>query len=116
MKKYLHCLKKRSSRQKENGPKGYAFMAHTGPAVIRHTLDTNGDRLEHIANYDVLLRKILGVHVEKFGIEETAFAYQTLVDNVSMIDDELWHQINLLVVEYGHNRLNPHCSPFCFNC
>ncbi len=74
-------------------------------AVIRHTLDTNWDRLEHIANYDRLLRKILGIHVEKFGIEETEFAYQTIVDNVSLIDEALLLQINTLVVEHGHNLL-----------
>jgi hypothetical protein len=38
-------------------------------------------------------------------MEETAFAYQTIVDNVSMIDDDLLHQINLLVVEHGHKLL-----------
>jgi transposase, IS5 family len=74
-------------------------------AVVRHSLDTNWDRLEHIANYDVLLRKILGVHVEKFGIEDMEFAYQTIVDNVSLIDDELLREINLLVVKHGHNLL-----------
>ena len=91
--------------KKKTGRKGMDLWHILVLAVIRHTLDTNWDRLEHIANYDVLLRKILGVHVEKFGIEQTAFAYQTIVDNVSMIDEDLLHQINLLVVEYGHNLL-----------
>ena len=91
--------------KKKTGRKGMDLWHILVLAVIRHTLDTNWDRLEHIANYDVLLRKILGIHVEKFGIEEIEFAYQTIVDNVSLIDDELLHQINLLVVEHGHNLL-----------
>jgi hypothetical protein len=33
------------------------------------------------------------------------FAYQTIVDNVSMIDEDLLKEINLLVVEHGHNLL-----------
>jgi len=33
------------------------------------------------------------------------FVYQTIVDNVSLVDEELLHQINLLVVEQGHNLL-----------
>ncbi len=74
-------------------------------AVIRHTLDTNWDRLEDMANHHKLLRQVLGIHVEKFGIEETEFSYQTIVDNVSLIDDDLLHQINLMVVEHGHNLL-----------
>ena len=74
-------------------------------AIIRHTLDTDWDRLEDLANYHKLLRQVLGIHVEKFGIEETSFAHQTIVDNVSLIDDELLLQINLLVVQHGHNLL-----------
>lgn len=74
-------------------------------AVVRHTLDTNWDRLEHIANNDLLLRRILGVYVEKFGIKEQEFHYQTIVDNVSLIDQELLIQINELVVRHGHDLL-----------
>lgn len=91
--------------KKKTGRKGMDLWHILVLAVIRHTLDTNWDRLEHIANYDVLLRKILGVHVEKFGIEEIEFAYQTMIDNVSLIDDELLRQINLMVIEHGHNLL-----------
>lgn len=74
-------------------------------AVVRHTLDTNWDRLEHVANNDKLTRKILGIHVDKFGIEEDEFFYQTIVDNVSLINEELLQKINALVVEHGHNLL-----------
>jgi transposase, IS5 family len=93
------------SNKKKTGRKGMDLWHILVLAVIRHTLDTNWDRLEHIANYDTLLRKILGVHVEKFGIEEVEFAYQTIVDNVSLIDDQLLLQINQLVVAHGHNLL-----------
>ncbi len=91
--------------KKKTGRKGMDLWHILVLAVVRHTLDTNWDRLEHIANYDTLLRKMLGIHVEKFGIEETVFAYQTIVDNVSLIDEELLHQINLMVVEEGHHLL-----------
>ena len=91
--------------KKKTGRKGMDLWHILVLAVIRHTLDTNWDRLEDMANYHKLLRQILGVHVEKFGIEEIEFAYQTIVDNVSLIDDDLLHQINLLVVEHGHNLL-----------
>ena len=74
-------------------------------AIVRHTLDTNWDRLEHIANNDKLTRKILGVHVEKFGIEEIEFPYQTIAGNVSLIDEVLLQQINTLVVEHGQKLL-----------
>lgn len=102
---FLLLEKKVSAGKKQTGRRGMDLWHILVLAVVRHSLDTNWDRLEHIANYDVLLRKILGVHVEKFGIEEMDFAYQTIIDNVSLIDEVLLQEINLLVVEHGHNLL-----------
>ena len=70
-------------------------------AIVRHTLNTNWDRIEYLSNNDKALRKIMGVHVEKFGIEEMEFAYQTIIDNVSHIDEEMLYKINDIVVAYG---------------
>jgi transposase, IS5 family len=97
--------KKICGGKKRTGRKGMDLWHILVLAVVRHALDTNWDRLEHVANYDSLLRKILGVHVEKFGIEETEFAYQTIADNVSLIDEETLQQINGIVVAHGHNLL-----------
>ena len=97
--------KKVVNNKNKTGRKGMDLCHILVLAVIRHTLDTNWDRLEDMANYYKLLRQILGIHVEKFGIEETEFAYQTIVDNVSLIDEALLLQINTLVVEHGHNLL-----------
>jgi IS5 family transposase len=91
--------------KKKTGRKGMDLWHILVLAVVRHTLGTNWDRLEHIANNDLLTRKILGVYVEKFGIEEQEFCYQTIVDNVSLIDEELLIRINELVVKHGHDLL-----------
>ena len=99
------------SNKKKTGRKGMDLWHILVLAVIRHTLDTNWDRLEDMANYHKLLRQILGVHVEKFGIEEVEFAYQTIVDNVSLIDEELLLKINMLVVKHGHNLLKKKDEP-----
>ena len=53
-------------------------------AVIRHALNTNWDRLELIANHDILIRKILGVHSTQFQAVEIEFAYQSIIDNVKL--------------------------------
>ena len=97
--------KKVVSNKKKTGRKAMDLWHILVLAAIRHTLDTNGDRLEDMANYHKLLRQVLGVHVEKFGIDEVEFAYQTIVDNVSLIDEQLLLQINKLVIEHGHNLL-----------
>ena len=102
---FLLLEKKIMNGKKKTGRKGMDLWHILVLAVIRHTLDTNWDRLEDMANYHKLLRQILGVHVEKFGIEEMGFSYQTIVDNVSLIDEDLLREINLLVVEHGHNLL-----------
>lgn len=91
--------------KKPTGRKGMDLWHILVLAVVRHTLDTNWDRLEHIANYDILTRQTLGVHVTDFGIEQEEFCYQTIVDNVSLLDATLLQKINLLVVQHGFDLL-----------
>jgi hypothetical protein len=97
--------KKICNDKKQTGRKGMDLWHILVLAVVRHALDTNWDRLEDTANYHTLVRKILGVHVEKFGIEEIEFAYQTIVDNVSLVDEAMLQEINHIVVVHGHNLL-----------
>ena len=97
--------KKVCEGKKKTGRMGMDLWHILVLATVRHTLDTNWDRLEHIANFDVLTRQILGVRVDHFDINEMEFCYQTMVDNVSLIDEQLLHEINTLVVSYGHNLL-----------
>jgi transposase, IS5 family len=65
-------------------------------AVVRHTLDTN---------YDLLTREILGIHINLWGAVKKEFSYQTIIDNVSLIDEKLLHEINQIVVEHGQDLL-----------
>ena len=71
-------------------------------AVIRHCLDTNWDRLTHVANYDALVRNVLGVLPD---LSEHEFEYQNILDNVSLIDEQLLQQINDIVVEAGQKLI-----------
>jgi len=72
-------------------------------ALVRLTLDANYDRLEHIANYDKLVRALLGI--SDWGEHLKAYPRQTLVDNVSLLDEETIEAINELVVSEGHRLL-----------
>ena len=72
-------------------------------AVVRLTLDANYDRLEHIANYDSLVRSLLGIPM--FGDNQKKYPLQTLKDNVDFLDEETLAQINELVVNSGHALL-----------
>ncbi len=103
-KKVFELLEKKvCSDKKKTGRKGMDLWHILVLAVVRHALGTNWDRLEYLANYDLLLRSVMGVHASAF-IEEAKieFNYQTILDNVSLIDEDLLWQINLLVIEAGH--------------
>ena len=91
--------------KKQTGRKGMDLWHILVLAVVRHTLSTNWDRMEDMAANHRLIRQVMGIHVEGFGIEEIIYPYQTIVDNVSLIDEVVLQKINLLVVEHGHNLL-----------
>ncbi len=91
--------------KKQTGRKGMDLWHILVLAVVRHTLSTNWDRLEHLANYDQLVREILGVHTTGFNDDKIEFPYQSILDNVQLIDEDLLQQINLLIVEAGHSLL-----------
>jgi hypothetical protein len=69
--------------------------------LVRLGLDTNWDRMEYLANYDTLLRQMLGVEQNPWGEEAKLFHHQTLRDNVALVDQELLQQINALVAASG---------------
>jgi len=90
--------------KKKTGRKGMDLWHILVLAVVRHTLSTNWDRLEHLANYDQLVREVMGVHASAFiEVDKLEFGYQTILDNVQLIDEELLQQINQLIVEAGHS-------------
>lgn len=69
--------------------------------VVRLALDADWDRLAHLANYEVLLRQMLGVSALPLTGKPNAFHRRTMRDNVALLDDELLQQINALVVVAG---------------
>jgi len=69
--------------------------------VVRLGLGADWDRLEHIANYDTLLRQMLGVEQTPWGGQAKEFNHQTLRDNVALVDEALLKEINALVTASG---------------
>ena len=69
--------------------------------VVRLGLDADWDRMEHIANYDTLVRQMLGVPATPWGAEAKVFAHQTLRDNVALLGDDLPQQINARIAAAG---------------
>ena len=69
--------------------------------VVRLGLDADYDRLEHLANYDLLLRQMLGVAETPWAEAAKVFHHQTLRDNVALLDESLLKEINALVAAHG---------------
>ncbi|MDR1883526.1 MAG: ISNCY family transposase, partial [Prevotella sp.] len=73
-------------------------------AQIRLSKQLSYDELHVHANYNRLVRQVTGVEREP-GFEEITFPYQTIVDNVSLLDDEALKQINDVIVSFGHGEV-----------
>jgi len=69
--------------------------------VTRLALDADWDRMEYLANYDCLLRQMLGVPLNSWGQEDKQFNHQTLRDNIALLDQALLKEINVLVAGAG---------------
>ena len=95
--------KKICSGKKKTGRKGMDLWHILVLAVVRHACGTNWDTLETWSNHHELVRRVMGVHATAFIEDEKIdFNYQTILDNVSLVDEPLLQQINLLVVDAGH--------------
>jgi transposase, IS5 family len=95
--------KKICSGKKKTGRKGMDLWHILVLAVVRHACGTNWDTLETWSNHHELVRRVMGVHASAFiEDEKIEFHYQSILDNVSLIDETLLQQINLLVADAGH--------------
>ena len=92
--------KKVVSGKKATGRPGLDLWHILVLGVVRLALDCDYDRLEHLANYDSLLRQILGLS-PVLSDQDKPFHYKTLSENVCHVDEELLGQINALVVQAG---------------
>jgi len=72
--------------------------------VTRLALDADWDRMEYLANYDSLLRQMLGIPITPWGQAAKQFNHQTLRDNVALLDAELLKEINGLVAAAGREE------------
>lgn len=80
--------------KKATGRTGMTLWQILVLGVVRLGLDADWDRMEHIANYDSLVRQMLQVPAQPWGDEEKMFGHQTLRDNVALLDDALLQAIN----------------------
>lgn len=90
--------------KKKTGRLGMSLWEILVLGLVRHNLKADYDLLLDQANEHGSLRGILGVYRSDFtrGHE---YKYQTLLDNVSLLDEEIIRKVNVLVVEASHGLI-----------
>ena len=71
-------------------------------AQYRLSLNLSYDRLHYMSLYDSVLRTLLGIESSGFNAVRFEFEYQTILDNASLLSDELLKEINNLIVDFGN--------------
>jgi len=66
--------------------------------VVRLTLNLNYDRLHHVANYDSLVRQLLGQPAFDTTLQ---FKLSTLKENVALLSEELLEEINAVIARHS---------------
>ena len=83
---------------KKVGRPGMAMWSILVLGVVKQGLGCDFDRLHDLVNHRTVLRQFLG---HDFG-DQKLYQYQTLVDNVNLLNPELLGKVNHLIVESGH--------------
>ena len=80
------------------GRPGMAMWSILVMGVVKQGRGCDFDRLHELVNEHTALRQFLG-HTD---CDKKRYHYQTLVDNVSLLNPELLGKVNQLIVESGH--------------
>jgi transposase, IS5 family len=88
--------------KKKTGRPGMDLWTIFVLAQFRLCLNISYDRLHELANEHKTLRQILGIE-KGFGHEPVEIGYQNILDNVSLLDDATVKELNVIIVELGHD-------------
>jgi len=88
--------------KKQTGRPGMDLWYILVLGVLRLATNANYDELEHYANFDRLIRQIMGLE-NNFDNHQVTFSYNTLRDNISQFDDNTLNQINDIIAQYGYS-------------
>lgn len=90
-----------SKKKKATGRNGMSLWEIFVLGQVRLCMNIGYDELHYRANYDNLLRGLLGVLPTDYT-QGKEYEYQNIYDNVRLLDDELLKQINDVIVSVGH--------------
>ena len=85
--------------KKPTGRRGMDLWIILVLGVLKSGLDADYSRLSDLANNHGLIRQIM--RLSPWGDGEEEFSYQSICDNVNLLDEELLRKINLIVSRHG---------------
>lgn len=89
---------------KKTGRPGMELWKILVLGVIRQSCSWDYDKLHHAANFDMMIRELLG-HDKYEWDDRYFYELQTLKDNVSLLTPEVLDKLNEIVIKTGHNIL-----------
>ena len=101
---YLFQNKKYQKAKKRQVEKDLDLWQIFVLAQFRLGLDLSYDRLHFMVNANTALRQLLGIETE-LGFKRIEIDYQRILDNLHLLDDVTMHQINNVVVDFGHKEV-----------
>lgn len=90
------------TKNNHTGRKGLNLWQIFVLAQVRLALNISYDRLHDLVNNHQSLRQLLGIE-RTWNSEKIVIEYQNIVDNVKLLDDETLKQINIIIVQIGHD-------------
>lgn len=90
-----------SKGKKATGRTGMSLWEIFVLGQVRLCMNISYDELHYKANYDSLLRGILGVVPTDYSLGRQ-YEYQNIYDNVGLLDEQALKNINQVIVEAGH--------------
>jgi len=96
--------------KKQTGRRGMTGWEILVLATIRMSLNTDYDQLLSHANYNWLVRSIMGIE-NGFGEERKTYGLQTIKDNVHLLTEEDIDKVNDLTVSLGHQLVHKKNGP-----
>jgi IS5 family transposase len=90
-----------SKKKRATGHNGMSLLEIFVLGQVRFCMNIGYDELHYGANYENLLRGLLGVLPTDFT-QGKDYQYQNIYDNVRLLDNELLKQDNDVIVSVGH--------------
>lgn len=91
--------------KKKTGRKGMTLWQLFVLAQVRLCENIGYANLHAQANNHLTLRSLLGMGADHGGFTRIELEYQNIYDNVSLLTDEMLHEINQVILDFGHKEV-----------